>query len=74
MLIAFIVFEVFDIWMVYVDQETVCWSRNWEDSSDFELFDIWKVINIDLNGNGTSEKTSIYLCFRYIKFDISEFI
>ena len=35
---------------------SVCWSRNWEDSSDFELFDIWKVINIDLNGNRTSEK------------------
>ena len=54
--------------MVYVGQETekcqlilVCWSRNWEDSSDFELFDIWKVINIDLNGNGTSEK------LRYIR-------
>ena len=73
MLIAFIVFEVFDIWMVYVGQETEkcqlisvgVLSRNWEDSSDFELFDIWKVINIDLNGNGTSEK------LRYIRvFDI----
>ena len=74
MLIAFIVFEVFDIWMVYhvyVGQETekcqlisvgVLISKL---RSDFELFDIWKVINIDLNGNGTSEK------LRYIRvFDI----
>ena len=66
-------FEVFDIWMVYVGQETEkCqlilvgdFGQNGEDSSDFELFDIWKVINIDLNGNGTSEK------LRYIRvFDI----
>ena len=34
----------------------ICRSRNWEVSIDFELFDIWKVINIDLNDNGTSEK------------------
>ena len=66
MLIAFIVVEVFEF-------ISVCW----EYSSDFELFDIWKVTNIDLNGNRTSGgggETSIYLCFRYIKFDISEFI
>ena len=44
--------KVFDIWMVYVGQETEkcqlvskCWSRNWEDSTDFDHlisnFDIW---------------------------------
>ena len=63
MLIAFNVLKVFDIWMVYVGQETEkcqlilkCWSRNWEDSTDFDHFisnfDIWKVIYIDFNGMG----------------------
>ena len=51
-------------WEVSIDFGR-CVDLETEDSSDFELFDIWKVINIDLNGNGTSEK------LRYISvFDI----
>ena len=66
MLIAFNVFEVFDIWMVHIGQETekcqlilMCWSRNWGDSSDFKLFDIWKVIYIDLNGTGPQKNFDV---------------
>ena len=63
MLIDFNVLKVFYIWMVYVGQETEkCqlilkfWSRNWEDSSDFELFDIWNVIYVGLDGTGPQKK------------------
>ena len=65
-------YSIYESWMVYVGQETKkcqlilkCWSRNWEDSSYFELFDIWKVIYIDLNGTGPQKN------FQYIRiFDI----
>ena len=62
--------KVFDIWMVYVGQETEkcqlilkCWSRNWEDSTDFDHlifnFDIWKIIYIDFNAMGPQKNFDI---------------
>ena len=76
MLIAFNVFKVFDIWMVYVGQETekrqLIWkscSQNWEDSTDFDHlisnFDIWKVIYIDFNDTGPQKKFDISVFSMY---------
>ena len=72
--------KVFDIWMVYVGQETEkcqlilkCWSRNrrfnWFRSLYFELRYMkgnlhWLSMAWDLR------KTLIYPCFRYIKFGL----
>ena len=60
-------------WFWSVDHEI-----NWQDSTDFDHlilnFDNWKVIYIDCNGMGRQKNFDIYPCFRYIKFDISEFI
>ena len=41
--------------------------------SDFELFDIWKVIYIGLDGTGPQKNFNISVFLIY-KFDISEFI
>ena len=41
------------------------WSRNWEDSSDFKLFDIWKVIYNGLNGTGPQNNFDITVFLIY---------
>ena len=63
------------VWEVSINFEVLkCWSWNWENSSDFELFDIWKVIYIDLDGTGPQKNFDISVFLIYKVQYISEFI